>query len=893
MTISPDGATIYAMTPDRVMVFRRQQSQTPRPAPPPPPPPPALTVQPVNGLGTTQAVLAGDVNPLASAASYHWDYGKTTSYGSHLPPSDRQVGSDSTFHEVVDRISGLTPGTTYHARLVATSPAGTSRGKDFTFTTASAPAPVPESAAAISEAGSGDRSTAYQINPGHSGALSGDALSGQLVERWALSLGDRVSYPVIADGKVFVTAVDLSVPATKLLAIDASSGALLWSYRIEFTTSPSPGTGVTYDNGMVFLTGAGLSGSNRLGGIAAFDANTGVMKWTSPSPVFVSAPPTASGGILYSPSDGFGGLVSATRESDGTRLWTASITTGDRASPAVGGGSVYVSPTGYTYSLGATDGKLLWSHGCDACSGGGPQTPVLAAGRLYIRDGHAARDYTLDPATGKELGDFASTPDEDQPPAVSGTTMLIVHGGTMTAHATDTQASPWTFTGDGELASAPIVVNGTAYVHSLSGRVYGVDLITGRMTWSADAGGPAEPQTDPYITAGLGAGNGLLVVPAGGRLVAYSNATQQVPPPAATTSAASGVARTTATIGGVVNPKGKAASYHFEWGPGTGSAYPNRTPASDQPAGSDSADHAFSANLTGLVASTTYHFRVVATNCGGCVSGTAYGADRTFTTSASPAPPPPPPKPPLSTTTDAGSVGADSATLNGTVDPQGQATTYHFEWGTSPSYGSATAGATASAGSGQQAVAATLGSLESGTTYHFRLVAESAGGTSFGLDRSFTTTLRTVTATPPSESGGSPWSDTPAPGLPSPPAETPEAPVSLAVGLSLPAYPLIGDVVAHGLPLRLSCTVQCMVRAELVLARAPHRKLGYARGTLHAATSGKLRVKIGRAGRRLLKRATRAPIIVRLAATGGGERVKLVRRVVAERGKTVGVRLPH
>ena len=65
------------------------------------------------------------------------------------------------------------------------------------------------------------------------------------------------------------------------------------------------------------------------------------------------------------------------------------------------------------------------------------------------------------------------------------------HDGTMVAHRTDTQAWLWTFAGDGKLASAPIVVNGTAYVHSLSGRVFGVDITNGHMTWSADAGGPA------------------------------------------------------------------------------------------------------------------------------------------------------------------------------------------------------------------------------------------------------------------------------------------------------------------------------------------------------------------------------------------------------------------
>ncbi len=83
--------------------------------------------------------------------------------------------------------------------------------------------------------------------------------------------------------------------------------------------------------------------------------------------------------------------------------------------------------------------------------------------------------------------------------------------------------------------------------------------------------------------------------------------------------------------------------------------------------------------MSGLQPNTTYHFRVVATSAG----GTTNGADRTFTTSASsPAP--------LATTDPASGVSSSAAALNGTVDPNGSATTARFEWGTSTSYGSQT-----------------------------------------------------------------------------------------------------------------------------------------------------------------------------------------------------------
>src|SRR5205814_9847711 len=82
-----------------------------------------------------------------------------------------------------------------------------------------------------------------------------------------------------------------------------------------------------------------------------------------------------------------------------------------------------------------------------------------------------------------------------------------------------------------------------------------------------------------------------------------------------------------------------------------------------------------SANISGLSASTTYHFRIVAVNN----AGTVYGADRTFTTlSATGAP--------VVITNPATNVTSSSATLNGTVDPHGLTTTVYFQYGTTTSY---------------------------------------------------------------------------------------------------------------------------------------------------------------------------------------------------------------
>jgi hypothetical protein len=95
--------------------------------------------------------------------------------------------------------------------------------------------------------------------------------------------------------------------------------------------------------------------------------------------------------------------------------------------------------------------------------------------------------------------------------------------------------------------------------------------------------------------------------------------------------------------------------------------------------------------------------------------------------------------PPVATTGDA-AAGADGTwTVDGTVDAQGVPTAHRFEYGTGPEYGQSTSPRTISATAEGAQVTAVLGTLPAGTTFHYRLVAASAHGTSAGTDRTFTT----------------------------------------------------------------------------------------------------------------------------------------------------------
>jgi len=196
--------------------------------------------------------------------------------------------------------------------------------------------------------------------------------------------------------------------------------------------------------------------------------------------------------------------------------------------------------------------------------------------------------------------------------------------------------------------------------------------------------------------------------------------------PTASTGDSSAVTDSQATVAGTVNPQGELTSYAFQYG--TTTAYGQQTGLGS--AGSGSADVPVRADLAGLTAGTTYHYRVIATNA----SGTTVGADRTFRTTGTAPPPPLAP----SATTGGATVGDGTATLSGSVTPNGVATSYYFEFGTTANYGQQTPPRSAGSGSAAVSVSASLSGLSPSTTYHYRLVAVGPNGAiSIGADRTF------------------------------------------------------------------------------------------------------------------------------------------------------------
>jgi outer membrane protein assembly factor BamB len=373
-------------------------------------------------------------------------------------------------------------------------------------------APGPDATGACSKrTATGTTAVAFQINPQHTGIQSGDVLSLPLCQRWTAKFPGSVSYPLVADGRVFVTVA--MGGASGLYALDEQTGNALWG---PITVgSGYPWGNAAYDGGRVFAI-------NSSGVLSAFDAATGTLAWsvTLTGQYAFSSPPTALEGTVYLSGSGASsdGTLYAVDESAGNVNWTANVQGGDESSAAVSSTGVFVSyACNQAYAFDPATGNSLWHHS-GSCSPGGGKTTALFGGNVYTRDIHG--DLVLSADSGSQVGTFMAT----AIPAFSASQTFRLNSGTLSAVSLTTGSTNWTFGADGSLGTAPLVVGSNVVVGGGNGTVYVLDAQTGHVVSSAQVGAqiPApNEQTLAQPLTGMAEADGVLLVPAGSILVAY------------------------------------------------------------------------------------------------------------------------------------------------------------------------------------------------------------------------------------------------------------------------------------------------------------------------------------------------------------------------------------
>jgi hypothetical protein len=191
--------------------------------------------------------------------------------------------------------------------------------------------------------------------------------------------------------------------------------------------------------------------------------------------------------------------------------------------------------------------------------------------------------------------------------------------------------------------------------------------------------------------------------------------------PTIETSSFADVGDSSATVTAAIEANGLASTWYVRYG--TSGAFGLVSPT--RALGSSTGPVTVSMPLRRLVAHTSYYVQVVATNA----AGTSFGGQIAFATTGSPS----------ITAQSIRDLTPTSVTLVGALIPDGHATRWYFQYGTSLAYGANTTVGSAGSGMGEVDVARGIANLSANTPYYFRLVAVSADGTVVGADVPFET----------------------------------------------------------------------------------------------------------------------------------------------------------
>jgi outer membrane protein assembly factor BamB len=357
---------------------------------------------------------------------------------------------------------------------------------------------------------------ALQITPDHAGAIAFNSLSFPTSSTWSVDLGGQPSYALIADRKVFVT-VKIgtgSLTGSQLVALDQASGHIVWG-PIQL---PEGWAFPAYDGGKVFvITSFGVGP----GTLQSYDAETGAIDWTTTFPFGIAfeTAPTATNGWVYLVGGNSGSAPYGIDAGSGSIVWQQFTPSGTGSTPAVSSQGVYIAAPCSTDGFALLTGVSLFADS-GGCEGGGGSTAVVANNVLYSLMGDLTNGIYVNATTGAQLGTFTA----DVVPAITSTMGFFLKSGTLTAKSLSDFSTVWSFNGDGGLVTSPIVVNLAVIVGSSSGQVYALDAATGAQLWVINTGAAIYSGIGNVIS-GLAAGDGLLVVPAGNTLSAFTLST--------------------------------------------------------------------------------------------------------------------------------------------------------------------------------------------------------------------------------------------------------------------------------------------------------------------------------------------------------------------------------
>ncbi len=295
---------------------------------------------------------------------------------------------------------------------------------------------------------------------------------------WAFSGGSLLEFPpAIGYGRLYFTTNHGLV-----YALDADSGRVAWRWSSGRCAAASPALaqGLVI---VVFLNRlpCNASSASSSGGVVAFDARTGGIRWRrslGPS----ESSPLILGGVAY--VGDWRGDVYALSLRDGRVRWrfhTSGRVKG--AGAAVGAGRVvFGAYDGHLYALDARTGRLAWRS--EPTAGSFYSTPAVAHGRVYVgsTDGFV---YSFSATTGRlEWAQRTGGYVYGSPALWRQTVFIGSYDGSLYALDAATGAVRWRVDAGGPISGSPVVLGTVLYVSTLAEQTFALDARTGAKLWS-------------------------------------------------------------------------------------------------------------------------------------------------------------------------------------------------------------------------------------------------------------------------------------------------------------------------------------------------------------------------------------------------------------------------
>lgn len=324
--------------------------------------------------------------------------------------------------------------------------------------------------------------------------------------QWTHDAGSAIeSSAAVVNGVAYVGTM-----AGKLLAIDAASGKLKWSYTATTDDLGIGESSPTVSGGLVYI-------GDLAGVFHAVDITTGKVRWTYKTQAEIKSSPVVVGDkVLIGSYDGhLYGLNAAT----GKFVWKAATDNYVHSTPAIWNGVAYFGGCDEIFhGVRISDGTSVMALPTQAYTAA---SPAIAAGIAYY--GTFANEVVAVDIAAKRVKWRFVDPDRQFPFYSSAALAVSGVGGTMVLGGRDknirainmaTGKQRWSVPTRARVESSPAIIGTRVIVGSSDGKLYVLDLASGKKLWEFEAGAP--------FTASPSVADGRVIIGDGdGRLYAF------------------------------------------------------------------------------------------------------------------------------------------------------------------------------------------------------------------------------------------------------------------------------------------------------------------------------------------------------------------------------------